>query len=172
MSYPDGSKNNLPADHPERAFMVTLDASPNTYLNHPALGQLVIHEFDVSGNPLLLGFRVYQTDGTLGPTVRLGHTRDCTWRVGFHEGGKTVRRTTRIGLTGDEADRAARVCSQCGPGHDDGTGRCERHGKLIAGLAVDADDLAWARDDLGPYATEDEVYRVAENRADQRDRSV
>jgi hypothetical protein len=32
--------------------------------------------------------------------------------------------------------RAAGVCSQCGPGHDRGDGRCGRHGKRIAAAAV------------------------------------
>ncbi len=35
--------------------------------------------------------------------------------------------------------------------------------------APDADDLAWARDDLGPDATEAEVQAVADRRSDERE---
>ncbi len=33
----------------------------------------------------------------------------------------------------------------------------------------DADDMAWAREDLGPDATEAEVLAVAERRADEHE---
>lgn len=85
-----GKMNELPGDHPARNLFVTLESSPNTYIAYPALGEVVVHEFDIHGNPLKVGFRHYQTDGTFGPVVALGLARECEWRNGFRMGAKTA----------------------------------------------------------------------------------
>lgn len=85
-----GKMNELPSEHPARHLFVTLESSPNTYIKYPALGEVVVHEFDIHGQPLRIGFRQYQTDGTFGPVVALGHVRDCEWREGFRMGAKVA----------------------------------------------------------------------------------
>ena len=83
--------NLLYAEDERRREMVTLDSADNVYLEYPVYGEAYVTEFDLYGYPLLLGFRPYRCNGTLGALVNIGHVRDCEWRTGFHDGAKIMK---------------------------------------------------------------------------------